>query len=82
MDGIAVIGAGYWGRNLVRNFYELRALAAVCDASEEVVNDLRTQYPNCRYVFAFQEILEDPTIRAVAIATPAETHASLVRSSR
>jgi UDP-2-acetamido-3-amino-2,3-dideoxy-glucuronate N-acetyltransferase len=81
MGGVAVIGAGYWGRNLVRNFYDLRSLEAVCDASEEVVGGLRAQYPDCRYVSSYGEVLRDKAVRAVAIATPAETHASLVREA-
>jgi UDP-2-acetamido-3-amino-2,3-dideoxy-glucuronate N-acetyltransferase len=81
MGGVAVIGAGYWGRNLVRNFHDLRSLEAVCDASEAVMDGLRTQYPGCRYVYSYQEVLRDSAVRAVAIATPAETHASLVREA-
>ncbi|WP_447603661.1 Gfo/Idh/MocA family oxidoreductase [Nitrospira sp. Nam80] len=81
MGGIAVIGAGYWGRNLVRNFHTLRSLEVVCDASAEIMEDLRQQYPDCRYVSAYEAALEDPSVRAVAIATPAETHASLVREA-
>lgn len=79
MEGIAVIGAGYWGKNLVRNFYDLRSLRAVCDASAEVRDDLRRQHPECRYVSSYQAVLQDAAIQAVALATPAETHAALVR---
>jgi predicted dehydrogenase len=81
MGGVAVIGAGYWGRNLVRNFHDLQSLGAVCDASQEVMDGLRSQYPDCRYVFSYRDILQDASIRAVAVATPAETHAALVREA-
>lgn len=81
MEGIAVIGAGYWGRNLVRNFYDLKSLRAVCDASQEVRDGLSRQYPDCRYVSTYQAVLQDQAVHAVAIATPAETHAALVRDA-
>jgi UDP-2-acetamido-3-amino-2,3-dideoxy-glucuronate N-acetyltransferase len=81
MGRVAVIGAGYWGRNLVRNFHDLGSLAAVCDASQETMDGLRVQYPDCRYLFSYREILRDASIDSVAIATPAETHASLVREA-
>jgi UDP-2-acetamido-3-amino-2,3-dideoxy-glucuronate N-acetyltransferase len=81
MRGVAVIGGGYWGRNLVRNFHDLHALDAVCDTSPEVMEDLCRQYPGCRHVSSYRAILEDDTIRAVAVATPAETHAGLVREA-
>ncbi len=78
---VAVIGTGYWGKNLVRNFYELGALGAVCDNSEETLHRLAEQYAGSRPVHAYAEVLGDPTLSAVAIATPAETHANLVREA-
>ncbi len=78
---VAVVGAGYWGRNLVRNFHELGALAAICDSREETRNLLNEQYPGCRTLTSYSEVLGDPTLPAVAIATPAETHANLVREA-
>ena len=74
---VAVIGSGYWGKNLVRNFSSLGALAAVCDVDAETLQQLNQQYPTCRMVSTYSEVLNDPSIHAVAIATPAETHAHL-----
>jgi UDP-2-acetamido-3-amino-2,3-dideoxy-glucuronate N-acetyltransferase len=74
---VAVIGAGYWGRNLVRNFHELGALAAVCDMNETVLAGLRTKHQNVAFWSDISKVLEDPTINAVAIATPAVSHFSL-----
>jgi UDP-2-acetamido-3-amino-2,3-dideoxy-glucuronate N-acetyltransferase len=74
---IAVVGCGYWGRNLVRNFAELGALAAICDrdtASADVLSQ-RHAVPTAELA----ALLDDPSIQAVAIATPAAQHASLVR---
>ncbi|HEX8552989.1 MAG TPA: Gfo/Idh/MocA family oxidoreductase [Abditibacteriaceae bacterium] len=78
---LAVVGSGYWGKNLVRNFNDLGVLAAICDSSPERQKTLLEQYPNCRIFSSYQEVLEDKSILAVAIATPAETHADLIRKA-
>ncbi|MFH0825961.1 MAG: Gfo/Idh/MocA family oxidoreductase, partial [Pseudomonadota bacterium] len=74
---IAVIGAGYWGKNHVRNFHELGALAAVCDADVTLRDRLAASYPNVRFAQSPQEIFEDPEIQGVVVATPAVTHFDL-----
>ncbi len=72
---IAVAGCGYWGRNLVRNFAELSALDAVCDANTQVADSMaQTHNSTARH---WQDILDDPSINAVAIATPAATHGEM-----
>ena len=76
---MAVIGCGYWGRNLVRNFSDLGALAAVCDADPELARQFGGQYQVATP--AFEEVLRDPGIDAVAIATPAVTHSSFARQA-
>ncbi|MCD6224703.1 MAG: hypothetical protein J7K32_04110 [Deltaproteobacteria bacterium] len=43
---VAVIGSGYWGKNLVRNFYQLNALKLICDNKESVLNNFMQQYPD------------------------------------
>ncbi len=78
---VAVIGSGYWGKNLVRNFSGLGALSMVCDSHTDTLRMLSEQYPQCRTVTSFQEVLHDASIQAVAIATPAETHGSMVREA-
>jgi UDP-2-acetamido-3-amino-2,3-dideoxy-glucuronate N-acetyltransferase len=79
--GVAVVGAGYWGKNLVRNFAGLGALSAVCDSNTDTLRALGEQYPQCRTVMSYAEVLSDETIRAVAVATPAEAHANAVREA-
>ena len=74
---IAVIGAGYWGINHVRNFYELGALELVCDASETILEDIRTRFSGVRTHTDVQAVLDDQRIDAVVLATPAETHSDL-----
>jgi UDP-2-acetamido-3-amino-2,3-dideoxy-glucuronate N-acetyltransferase len=76
---IACIGAGYWGRNLVRNFNDLGALATVCDASASTRAAISERFPAVRCIDSVAEVLADPELAGVVIATPAETHATLVR---
>jgi UDP-2-acetamido-3-amino-2,3-dideoxy-glucuronate N-acetyltransferase len=72
---IALVGGGYWGRNLGRNFAELGVLAAIVDTNPETAGGLSaaTGAP----VRPFADVLADPAISAVAIATPAPTHADV-----
>ncbi len=77
-DKIAVIGAGYWGKNLVRNFHALGALACVVDPNPLVEQNLAPLYPDVRFVPDLPQALNDPSISGLAIATPAETHAGVI----
>src|SRR5713226_1850932 len=76
---IACIGAGYWGKNLVRNFTDLGVLAWVCEADPLRQTQLAAAYPTVRFTDAVDHILADPEVAGVAIATPAETHSELAR---
>ena len=78
---IACIGAGYWGKNLVRNFDNLGALAWICESDRSRHADLAREYPDARVTASVEEVLADPAVAGVAIATPAETHGKLVRSA-
>ena len=71
---IAVVGAGAWGQNLVRNFAQLGALRVICDASSDLLDRYRPAYPDIALVDSFQQVLHDGAVEAVVIATPAETH--------
>src|SRR3954467_9774550 len=76
---IGVIGYGYWGPNLVRNFSETSSgtVAAVADLDPRKLAQLNKRYPAVKAVTDFQDVLRDPTIDAVAIATPVRTHFEL-----
>jgi UDP-2-acetamido-3-amino-2,3-dideoxy-glucuronate N-acetyltransferase len=77
---VGVVGCGYWGRNLVRNFHELGALAGVCDVNPENQEEMRRTYS----VFAtnsFEELLANPEIQAVVIAAPAAAHYELAKKA-
>jgi len=77
--GIALVGLGYWGPNLARNFAAIEGcdLAWCCDASEEARARFAGQYPRTRFTDNLDEVLADPALDAVAIATPVPTHAEL-----
>jgi len=75
---IAVIGSGDWGKNLVRNFFELGVLKMVCDINETNYNELKGKFP-AKYTNSIEEVINDPDIKAVAIATPSETHFELAK---
>ena len=76
---VAVIGAGYWGKNLIRNFDALGVLAAICDNRKEVLQTFSKQYPHVSMTDSLQTILKDPNIEAIAIASPAEVHYQMVK---
>lgn len=72
---VAVVGTGYWGKNLVRNFAELGALAAISDPNRQAAEELALRYGVP--IKDFSEVLSDPVIAGVAIAAPAALHAKL-----
>jgi len=76
---IAVVGLGYWGPNLVRNLHELPEadLACVCDASEKALDSIALRYPAVPGTMNLDDILTDPSIDAVVLATPVSTHYTL-----
>ena len=81
MARIACVGAGAWGRHLVRNLNELGALAAICETDSARRAELAELYPHVRLADRIEEVLDDGEIDGVCIATPAVTHGQLVRRS-
>ena len=78
---VGVVGVGYWGRNLVRNFHDLDALAVLCDAQQSVGAHCRHEYEHVRFCSDFNAVLSDPAVDAVALATPAATHYEMARAA-
>ncbi len=78
---VAVLGSGYWGRNLVRVFHGLGSLAAVADGNPAALAEVQQKYPGTRVEVESAPLLRDAAIDAVAIATPAETHAQLATAA-
>lgn len=83
MIRIAVIGAGYWGKNLVRTFASLPGahLAAVCDTDVDALDRVKGAHPAARIHTSYERMLEQKDIDAVVLATPAITHADLARKA-
>jgi predicted dehydrogenase len=76
---IAIVGAGYWGPNLVRNFSSTAGVEVswVCDLDEARLAEMTRKFKLGRVTTRFEEILQDPAVDAVALATPVSTHRSL-----
>lgn len=74
---VAVLGCGYWGQNLVRNFHALGVLRAVCDPSEGGRARARQLAPEAEVLDDFAAVFTRPDLHAVVLATPAETHEPL-----
>lgn len=77
---VAVVGVGYWGKNLARNFYELGTLEALCDADRSVAENCERNYKGVRFCAEFSDVLSDPAVDAVVLATPAVTHFEMARA--
>lgn len=80
-EKIAVIGAGNWGKNLVRNFYNLGFLYKVCDLSPERLLDVQKQYRNVHVTNKFDDVFNDPNVDGVVISTPSFTHYELAKKA-
>jgi len=76
---IAVVGAGYWGQNLVRVFHQLGVLEWICDFSPARLQQMSEKYGDAKTTGSFEAILDDQAVGAIVIATPAETHYDLAR---
>ena len=79
MVGIAVVGAGYWGPNLIRNFSSLGHLEGIVDQDEKRLAKLRNQYPGVACYTRMEDVLECQSVQGVALATPASSHYSLAK---
>jgi predicted dehydrogenase len=80
---VGVIGYGYWGPNIVRNFHSLEsaAVVAVCDKSAAALKRARRMYPGLHLTTEFSEVLRSPDIDAVAVVTPVWTHYELAKAA-
>jgi len=78
---IGQAGLGAWGKNLARNFDELADLVWLCDADEERRREFAERYPQARVTGDFGDLLGDPDLEAVVIATPVPTHHELAKAA-
>ncbi|QQR60055.1 MAG: Gfo/Idh/MocA family oxidoreductase [Candidatus Melainabacteria bacterium] len=80
---VAVIGCGYWGPNLIRNFYENPEVEVsyVCDLMPEKLAKLARRYPTIKLTNSYDEVLKDSKVNAVVIVTPVFTHFKLAKEA-
>ena len=80
---VAVIGCGYWGPNLIRNFHQIEPanLYSICDLDEKKLNSIKKAYPHIKTTTNHLELLSDPEIDAVVIALPVFKHYELAKEA-
>ncbi|MBF0129776.1 MAG: Gfo/Idh/MocA family oxidoreductase, partial [Alphaproteobacteria bacterium] len=83
MINVGVVGCGYWGPNLIRNFLESDATRTtmICDLDPERLAPMTRRYPAVRATTSYAEMLADTEVDAVAIATPVRTHFDLAMAA-
>ncbi|HBH60993.1 MAG TPA: oxidoreductase [Nitrospiraceae bacterium] len=81
MINIAVIGYGYWGPNIVRNFNatEGTKVLSICDGNQEAITRARKAYPHIAVTSDCNDIINSPEVDAVAVITPVSTHYELAK---
>ena len=79
MKRIGVVGLGYWGPNLARNFDELGSLAALCDLEGGLRERYADRYPHARVLADYDELLADESVDGIVVATPVPTHHALAK---
>src|SRR3989344_1264552 len=83
MMKVGVIGYGYWGPNLVRNFHQSGStkVVAVSDVRQERLKEVTNRYPEVIVSTNYKDLLNNPEIEAVVIATPVETHYNIAKEA-
>lgn len=76
MVNVAIIGAGYWGPNLIRNFHQIKGsnILYICDIDQKKLDFIQKQYPNISVTKNFNDVLNNPEVDAVVIALPVKLH--------
>src|ERR1700720_1025838 len=80
---VGVVGLGYWGPNLLRGLTELPDVdvSYLCDLSEERLSSYARRYPGATPTRCYQDLLDDPQLDAIVIATPVFTHFELAAAA-
>jgi predicted dehydrogenase len=78
---VGVAGLGYWGPNLARNFADVADLTWLCDVRDDTRASFASRYPGTSITARFEDLLEDPELDAVVIATPVPTHYALAKQA-
>ena len=78
---LSVIGVGYWGKNLVRNFSQLGVLHSICDPNPDLLKKCQTEHHVANAYTDYKQVLADGAVKAVAIATPAVLHYEVAKAA-
>ena len=80
---VAIVGGGYWGQNLIRNFWEVEEaeVAFVCDLDPKALARAQRRYPTAQVTRHYRELLDSPRVDAVVLATPVSTHYGFAREA-
>jgi len=78
---LALIGAGYWGKNLARALHQLGVLKVICDPSDEILRVKKEKYPSVEISTSFTDTISRADIGGIVIATPAAMHGSMVKDA-
>ncbi|OGG11956.1 oxidoreductase, partial [Candidatus Gottesmanbacteria bacterium RBG_13_45_10] len=83
MIRIGVVGYGYWGPNIVRNFSQLAHVTVswICDVNKKTIEHINRQYPAAQKTVQYRDVLNDATTDAVVIATPTSTHFAIAKEA-
>jgi len=83
MVNVGVIGAGYWGPNLIRNFSQLENCKVLwcADLDDERLKSVKSLYPGIKTTKDYADLINDPEVDAIAIATPVSTHFELAKKA-
>ncbi|HOK80415.1 MAG TPA: Gfo/Idh/MocA family oxidoreductase [bacterium] len=76
---VAVVGGGYWGKNLIRVFHQLGGLSIICDTNPALRETYESSFKGVKFASRVEEVLNDDSISGVVIATPAATHYEIGR---
>ncbi|UCH09185.1 MAG: Gfo/Idh/MocA family oxidoreductase, partial [Fidelibacterota bacterium] len=78
---VGVVGCGYWGKNLVRNFHQLGALRVICDTNHELLDAIRRSYAGVGFTTECDDLLNDGEVDGVVIATSPAQHYAMVKAA-
>ena len=78
---LGLIGGGYWGKNLIREFNNVGVLNTICDINKDSLKKYNQQYPNVKTTTNWDDVLSDESVNCVCIALPAEMHYSFAKKS-
>lgn len=83
MIQLAVVGVGGWGKNLARNYYQIPecTLKYVCDLDPKKLQQMGTQLPGTPMTTRYEDLIQDPELQAIVIATPAPSHYALAKAA-